>query len=472
MDLESLKIDRSGSNVTVARRGFPWGKTLLFVAVIGVAWLFRRPLIGAYESLTLPEVETAKVVRRNPSSGGAVRGAAANGYVVARTRAALSADTPGRITELLVEEGSVVQEGDLVARLYDAEYRAAVDKAVADLEFSKASYKRALAVDAAAASEVDRLKSVVKATQANLDEVKAQVLLAEQDYERFERLVATGVERRQKLDEARENVDSKRARVTSVTAELAAAEANVTQGEKRKEISAAAVEEAEAQVDVMRATRDERKATLDKTEVRAPFTGIIVLKDAEVGEVVSPNSQGGSSRGSVVTMVDFSSLEVQADVPETSLSAVQIGGAAKIYLDAFPEEPYDGRVERVWPTADKTKATVEVRVSFAALDERLRPEMGVRVVFMGQESETPETPTEQQDLVLVLAPAKSACTVDGVRGAFVVEGDVVEFRSVEFGETRSGKVSIESGLNAGEIVVVSPPAQLRSGDRIRTRNDS
>jgi multidrug resistance efflux pump len=107
-----------------------------------------------------------------------------------------------------------------------------------------------------------------------------------------------------------------------------------------------------------------------------------VLKDAEVGEVVSPNVQGGSSaRGSVVTMVDFASLEVQAEVPETSLAAVVVGRGASIYLDAFPEKAYAARVDRIWPTANRTKATVEVRVAFLERDERLRPEMGVRVVF-------------------------------------------------------------------------------------------
>ena len=468
MDLQPLKIDRKPAKVRKAGGGFPLGKLILALLLVGGGWLFHKPLLRFYESMTLPIVEVVKVVKRSPSAGGAVRGTAANGYVVARKRAALSADTPGRITELLVEEGSVVQKGDLVARLYDAEYRAAVDRAAADLDFSKAAYKKSLAEDAAAAAEVDRLESVVHVSVANLDEVKAQVLLAEQNYVRFEKLVSTGVERRQLLDEARENLDAKRARVVSVTARLAASRANVTQGERRKEIAVAAVEQAAALVSVMAATRAERQATLDKTEVRAPFTGIVVLKDAEVGEVVSPNSQGGSSRGSVVTMVDFDSLEVQADVPETSLSAVRLGGTVKIFLDAFPEIPYEGRVERIWPTADKKKATVEVRVSFAELDERLRPEMGVRVVFLPEGAEAQPV---GEDLVLLQIPSSCVVRVDGEHVVFVVERDTVEARVVKVGDARSGRVSVESGLEVGERVVVSPPADLRSKDRIRIEQE-
>src|SRR5690606_7887824 len=108
--------------------------------------------------------------------------------------------------------------------------------------------------------------------------------------------------------------------------------------------------------------------------VRAPFSGVVVLKDAEVGEVVSPNVMGGAStRGAVATLVDFASLEVQADVPETSLKAVTVGAPARVFLDAFPERPYAGEVSRVWPTADRQKATVEVRVRLLEPDQRLRP---------------------------------------------------------------------------------------------------
>ena len=174
-----------------------------------------------------------------------------------------------------------------------------------------------------------------------------------------------------------------------------------------------------ARVAVNEANRDLARATLDKTEVRAPFDGVVVLKDAEVGEVVSPNSQGGNSRGSVVTMVDFASLEVQVDMPETSLHAVAVGGAANIYLDAFPEIAYRGRVERIWPTANRQKATVEVRASFLEPDEKLRPEMGVRVVFTPPEA--PPVDPAQDEGELVLIPSSCVVRIDARPGVFELE---------------------------------------------------
>lgn len=466
VDLEPLKIDRSKSSPRKQRRGgFPWGKLAFVVLLAAALWVFQRPLIATYERLTLPEVETAKVVRRSPSSSGAVRGAAANGYVVARKRAALSADTPGRIIELNVEEGAVVKEGELVARLYDAEYKAAVQRAIADFELSQAALKKSEAEREAAASDLERLKSRKAVTVANLEEAKALALLANRNYDRYVKLVAEGIERQQRLDEAEEDRDSKAARVVSVEAEVGAAEAAVRQSERRVDTAEAAVQEAAARVEVMAATRDQAQATLDKTEVRAPFSGVVVLKDAEVGEVVSPNSQGGNSRGSVVTMVDFESLEVQADVPETSLSAVRIGAPAKIFLDAFPEDAYEGVVERIWPTADRSKATVEVRVGFERLDERLRPEMGVRVVFV-EESEDEPAEGEEDDVVLLQIPADCLTRIDGKDHVFVLERDVVRRRAVSVRPGRSGRVSVDTGLRVGETVVVSPAPELKDGQRV------
>jgi RND family efflux transporter MFP subunit len=190
---------------------------------------------------------------------------------------------------------------------------------------------------------------------------------------------------------------------------------------------------------------------------------VVVLKDAEVGEVVSPNVVGGSSaRGAVCTLVDFDSLEVQADVPETSLAAVAEDAPANIYLDAYPDQRYTGRVSRIWPTADRQKATVEVRVTIDEPDRRLRPEMGVRVVFSPEEDEG-DTASEAH----ILISLDALVTVDGQEGVFVLERDVVRFRPVETGEERSGRVAIQSGLRSGETIVLSPPTSLNDGDRVR-----
>jgi len=212
----------------------------------------------------------------------------------------------------------------------------------------------------------------------------------------------------------------------------------------------------------------EAEAALEKTYVRAPFDGIVVLKESEVGEVVSPNSQGGSTaRGSVATMVDFASLEVQAEVPETSLAAVHKEGPARIYLDAFPDQPFEGRIDRIWPTADRTKGTVEVRIAFTAPDDRLRPAMGVRVVFLDEAAAALPSAEEQP---VVLLPREALVQRGGEAGVFTVERDQVTFQAVVANGDRGARLVVESGLVGDERVVISPPAELENDDRIRIKD--
>jgi multidrug efflux pump subunit AcrA (membrane-fusion protein) len=185
-----------------------------------------------------------------------------------------------------------------------------------------------------------------------------------------------------------------------------------------------------------------------------------------VGEVVSPNSGGGTNaRGSVVTMVDFASLEVQVDLPETSLKEARKGGPAQVFLDAFPERPYRGRVDRIWPTASRSKATVEVRVVFLDPDERLRPDMGVRVVFLPEGGAGEQVPGAETKRELIV-PEPALARRDGVEGVFLLEGDVARFRPVTAGQPRNGRVAIASGVERGDPIVSPVPASLVDGDRV------
>src|SRR6185436_6114369 len=219
----------------------------------------------------------------------------------------------------------------------------------------------------------------------DLEQANSLFATAETQYKRAVDLLAQGVYTAEQRDLAKRDLDSAQTRVPWAKANLETAQAATAQSTQRLAVSQAAVKESEGRIALTQAAREQAQATLDKTEVRAPFDGIVVLKDAEVGEVVSPNVQGGSNaRGSVVTMVDFATLEVQAEVPETSLANVKPQAGARLYLDAYPDKPYKGRVDRIWPTANRTKATVEVRVTFLERDDRLRPEMGVRVVFSAE----------------------------------------------------------------------------------------
>lgn len=474
LDLNRLKIDR-GTNPgrrsasRSARRGVsPWvPRAVLLAVAIAALWLFYPTMAAWIDRVRLPEVEAVKVVRRSPAAAGAVSGAAANGYIVPRTRAALSADTPGTIVELNVREGQAIEKDFVVARLYDEEYEAALRRAEADVKAAGATLKRSEAELAAAEAALTQLEESRKAAAALLDEALADEALAKLNHERAARLVKDGVDTPQKLDEATASLEVARSRTSSARANVAGADALLAKGRADVDLARAAVEEARAQVGVREAVRDQAAATLRKTEVRAPFSGIVILKDAEVGEVVSPNSQAGSNaRGSIVTMVDFASLEAQAEVPETTLSAVEVGAPVRIYLDAFPNHPYRGRVDRIWPTANRQKATIEVRAVFENPDDRLRPEMGVRVVFLDAETtETEDAAGELDDVILI--PEDAVVRVEGETAVFVLERDVARLRRVEIGERLSDRLSVKSGLAEDETVIRRPPASLEDGDRVR-----
>ena len=162
---------------------------------------------------------------------------------------------------------------------------------------------------------------------------------------------------------------------------------------------------------------------------------------------------------------DFSTLEVQVEVPETNLAAVHEGATARIFLDAYPEHAYEGSVLRIWPTANRQKATVEVRVGFTDPDERLRPEMGARVVFLGEDVQP--VPSDGASAPVILIPRSAVVAIDGQDHVFVLERDLARARPVVLGEERSGRVVVREGLREGERIVDAPPARLEDGDRVR-----
>jgi RND family efflux transporter MFP subunit len=464
VDLEPLKIDRS-EPVRARRRRSPWfGRLLVLGTLALLLFLFRRPLLGMVDRLRLPQVEVLQVQRSSPVSAAAMAGTSANGYIVARVRAALSADTPGRIVEMNVVEGSVVKKGDVVARLYADEVRSLADRAAADLEAARrAVQSRQAATEVARGALVERL-SGVKRAEADVAEAEAALRLAELERERAEQLAAEGITARERLDTAESEAARARARVASAGAAAEGARDARRSAELSLGLAQASEREAEALVPIKEAELAQARATLEKMAVRAPFDGVVVLKDAEVGEVVSPNSQGGNSRGSVCTMVDFASLEVQVELPETSLSAAEVEKPATIFLDAYPETAYAGRVLRIWPTANRQKATVEVRVGFDAPDGRLRPEMGARVVFAAAPLSSGEAAEPA-----IMVPRSALVTVAGAPQVFVLERDVARLRAVELGGERAGRVQVRTGLVEGERIVASPPDSLQDGERVQAK---
>lgn len=461
-DLHSLRIDRTPP---ARKRPGPWkGRIIWLVVLVAAGWLFQRPLLGLVDRLRLVEVEVTSVVRRSPAQDAGSEGAAANGYVVARTRAALSSDRPGRLVEVNVVEGSRVQKGDVVARIDHLEQDAAVGRAQADLEVARRGAERALAATARALADEGRLRGSVESASAQVDEAQAELDFAREAQERYEELLRQGIVQVERRDEAVRDRRAAEARAQSAAALLSSAHSTLEVAQADIEVARRTQAEFEARAQSSESELAQALATLEKTFVRAPFDGVVVSKEAEVGEVVSPNSQGGSNaRGSVATMVDFSSLEAQAEVPETSLSAVRIGAPARIYLDAFPEAPYTGRIDRIWPAADRQKATVEVRVAFDQLDERLRPQMGCRVVFLSEGVAAQDGPIK----LVLLVPATSLIKQGQASAIFVVERGRVRLQNVEVGATRGNRVIIESGLTGEEEIVVTPPVEMEDGQRVR-----
>jgi RND family efflux transporter MFP subunit len=467
VDLQPLQIDRSKERAPARRsRGlrFLW-LFLMLGGFGGLLFLFRRPLLQAADRLRLPEVRVIQVSTTSSLAGGAVGGTSANGYVVARTRAALSADTPGRIVEMNVTEGQVVEKGFVVARLFAEEYRALYERAEADLSLARAGQQSALAAKEVSAGGLAQARSRVRAAEAEVADARSALEWAELEASRAERLLAQGVASQERVDQTRLERERAGARLQALQANTVVAQDGVRSAELELELAGARVREAEALVAVRSAERDQARATLDKTEVRAPFSGVVVLKDAEVGEVVSPNAVGSQSRGSVATMVDPATYEVQVEVPETNLTAVELQAPALIFLDAYPQDGYEGRVLRIWPTANRQKATVEVRVGFTQPDARLRPEMGARVVFRPETEK--QAPKETASEPRILVPRSAVVTIDGRPHVFVLERDVARQREVVLGEEHSGRVVVERGLESGDRIVDAPPDSLREGERVR-----
>ncbi len=466
VDLKDLKIERRPK--AARNRKGSWPTRIIGLALLGVVgWLTAPMLSRFYDRVNLPEVRTFLVTESSQATAAAVRGTAANGYVVAARRAALSSDVPGRIVELNVKEGSVVKEGDVVARLFAEDFRAAHAQAVAAARAARTEVERAEGSRTVAQAQVGESERARERAEALRDEGSEHLKFAEAELERVERLAQTGIEGARAKQLAERDRDAARARLASLDAGVKATEAAVRTAQQREAVATLEVRTSEDRLAAAEAARDQAKATLDKTDVRAPFDGVVVLKDAEVGEVVSPNAQGGSNaRGAVCTMVDFDSLEVQANVPENTLKSVEVGAPADVFLDAYPDERYAGTVDRIWPTADRQKATIEVRIKFERRDERLRPEMGVRIVFRSDRDAAPAATTQPRRIVV---PQEALVQFDGKTGAFVVERDTVRFAEVTAGEAKGGRVAVDAGLIANQRIVLDPPTTLQDGDRVRTQ---
>ena len=392
-ELASLKIDRTrpASN--------PWRWPLIFfvpvILFLGVLYAFR-----ARQALSAPEVETVTAaVSQSVEASAGTPILTASGYVVARRKAVVSAKIQGRLSDLRVEEGSVVREGEVIARLESTDYEA----------------------------QVQRARAAVQRAEADLAENQRQLQLAE------------------KL--TKDNVVSV----------------------DQRDAAASRVRIAEAALEQARADAAFAEAQLQNTLIRAPFSGVVVKKMAEIGESVAPIPPGvniSTSSGAIVALADLATLEVEADVAESNVAKVQNGQPAEVTVEAIPDRRYKAVLRQVIPTADRTKATVQVKVTILDKDKDLKPEMSAKVTFLEPEKKSearaPGTP-------VVTVPKAAITTRDGKPVVFQVREGKVRARPVVTGGERQDQVVIRDGLAGGETIVARPPENLKDGDGVRVK---
>lgn len=460
-DLSRLRIQRDSAPV---RRG--GGSPLVWILLLGalgfVGWAYASGRLILDQPGGVPRVATGLVIP--PGSAVAKQGeVTGNGYVIARKRAALSTVLSGRLVELNVEEGSTVKENEVVARIQHDDLDAAVAAAKQDVAVASARKVELQRAHAAAVADLDRLKK----DNAVLRDLERQ---ARVESERTDADVARNraLFEQRIIDEARWRVYDAAAKAAA--AALAAASSRVAAGEAAErswegEIArrAAALETADAEIARVGEALRQAEIHLDKTFIRAPFAGLVVHKDAELGEVVAATGAGGNSRGSVATIVDPKTLEVQVELSETRLGTITQGDATRIVLDAAPERSFRGRVRQVWPTADRQKATVEMRIEFVEWPEIVKPEMGARVTFLAKG--TPDAPEAKR---LPKVPARAVVRKGDQAAVFVLAGGRVRRTDVRLGTEAGGLFDVENGLAGGEQVVLDPPVDLADGAAVTT----
>lgn len=371
---------------------------ILLAVVAGGAFVyFFVDFKGAQNSI---EVRVASVrLESGAAAGPSVLDA--SGYVVARRMATVSSETTGKVVEVLIEEGMRVKQGDLLARLED-------DIPRAQFELSQ---------------------SRVAAGRAAMREIEVNIKQAELDLERITALMERGLVSTSDFDQARLNLDALQARRERTLEDIVVAEREL----------------------------DIQRRYLSDMSIRAPFDGVVVAKTAQPGEMISPVSAGGGfTRTGICTIVDMTSLEVEVDVNEAYINRVKSGQPVEVVLNAWPDDRYSAETIAIVPTADRSKATVRVRIGFLDRDDRVLPDMGVRVAFL-EETLQPMAQMPESRLTM---PTSTLVREGSASFALLYADGIVRRRDVEAGETRASRTDVRSGLRAGEQVVISPSDEL------------
>ncbi|MBV8146610.1 MAG: efflux RND transporter periplasmic adaptor subunit [Gammaproteobacteria bacterium] len=400
--LGQLRIDRSEPPASAAA-----GRKRVAIAVAAIL-VVAVLAIGAWLAFATRAVATVHTAIAQPIGGEGAGGASvldATGYVTARRQATVSAQITGTVAAVLIEEGDHVREGQVIGRLDDTAQRAALAQAQAQLHSAQALQLQA----------------------------QAQLAQNQRDVKRDEDLLQRKLISEQAVELARTQVETQTAQVESQRKLVDLAEANVRS----------------AQVQ------------LDYCTVRAPFTGVVIAKAAQVGEIISPLSAGGGfTRTGIGTLVDMDSLEVEVDVNEAYINRVEPGQRVESVLNAYPDWRIPSHVIAIIPTADRSKATVKVRIGLDVKDNRIVPDMGVRVSFL----EAAKAAGEAHERVRgALVPAAAVRKEGEQEVVFVLRDHRAERRAVTLGGTSAEARQLLSGVSPGEAVIVDAPAELKDG---------
>jgi len=397
--LDDLRIERNGKAGSPGRTA-PIAIAIILLALAAAAvWWVLRP--------KPPEVVTA-VAREIASGPGTQRTVLnASGYVIARREATVSSKITGKVVEIHIEEGVKVTEGQLLARLDDANARASLQLANAQLDTARIA----------------------------LDEARVRLREAEQDWQRQQQLGTSGTTTQAELDRAEAAFLAARARLARLETEVTVADRTVAIWRQQ----------------------------LEDTVIRAPFAGVVTSKNAQPGEMISPMSAGGFTRTGICTIVDMDSLEIEIDVNESYINRVSAGQPVEATLDAYADWKIPCKVIAIIPTADRQKSTVRVRVGFDQLDPRILPEMSVKVAF--RDSGTTAAAASRT----VIVPSGAIRHPEGRDVVFVVANGRAERRAVTVMATRAGETELSAGVSAGERIVVEAPAELTDGAAVKER---
>lgn len=368
--------------------------------MIGVGILIYSRLRGAGI-----ESEVATVSNIFPSQAFTLLNA--TGYVVPQTKADVASKATGRLEKLDVEEGSYVKKNQIIAQLENRDLVASLNQAAANVAVAK----------------TDLLKAEAELKESTLALNRARTLV-------------------QKKFVSQELYDAEIARHEKAVAAVASAKSAITAAE---------------------AAYQGAQVALDYTFIRAPFDGVILSKNADIGDILAPFSSTMLSKGTVVSMADMNTLEVEVDVAESNLNQVRIGQPCEIQLDALPDDRFRCLVDRIVPTVDRTKATVLVKVRFIDKDERILPDMSAKVAFLSREL------APDQRKAVPGAPAAAIVTRGAERVAFVLNGNRAKEVPVDTGERMGDWVVVKNGLKTGDRVVLNPPERIKDGAEVRIR---